>query len=247
MKQWLMVGCLVIGVGCGGDLGPTPRSCTQLGWACGVDDYGRSCGTCSGGRSCNGNGVCIGSGVCTPVCGGRTCGADPVCGTSCGTCPTGQTCNGFGSCITNGPTCSCNGATCGVDNCGRSCGTCTGGRTCSSGVCITPATVPVDHRIATATAPLFSNFYGVPFTVPAALVSYAAQSTADTFDVAVFTVDNWAIYSSGSTGSVAYLSHARTALASDAGNLPAGNYVLGFYCRNIVQRCSVSYSLGAQY
>ena len=213
MGRWLLgIGFAVAMMGCPGpDPNPDPgidtrQTCSQMGYRCGFDDYGASCGSCSSGRTCSN-----------------------------------------GACITSGPTCSCSGATCGADNCGNSCGTCASGRTCSSGVCITTTTTPVDHSIVTATAPLFSNFYGVPFTVPASLVSYAAQSTSDTFDVAVFTVDNWAIYSNGSTGSVAYLSHARTARISDAGSLPAGNYVLGFYCRNLIERCSVSYSLGASY
>lgn len=213
MGRWSLRACLaVVLMGCGPTPDPVPppdtrQTCAQMGYRCGVDDYGATCGYC----------------------------------------PSGQRCGSFGACVASGPTCTCNGALCGADNCGNSCGTCASGRTCSSGLCITATTTPVDHSIVTATSPLFSNFYGVPFTVPASLVSYAAQSTSDTFDVAVFTVENWAIYSSGGTGSVAYLSHARTARISDAGSIPAGNYVLGFYCRNLVQRCSVSYSLGAAY
>lgn len=246
MGRWLLMILAVSAMGCPVD--ETRQTCAQMGWVCGIDDYGRSCGTCSSGRTCNGNGVCTGgTPVCIPTC-LDVCLPNDGCGGTCyGLCPSGQTCAAGGRCVTGTPTCSCNGATCGVDNCGNSCGTCTGGRTCVSGVCVGSSTTPVDHSIVTATSPLFSNFYGVPFTVPASLVSYAAQSTSDTFDVAVFTVDNWAIYSNGGTSSVAYLSHARTARISDAGSIPAGNYVLGFYCRNLVQRCSVSYSLGASY
>ena len=87
--------------------GPTLRSCASLGWVCGVDDYGLSCGTCSGGRSCS-FGTCLGA-SCTPVCGGRNCGIDPVCCSSCGTCFGNQTCSAAGVCTTVTQTCTLTG------------------------------------------------------------------------------------------------------------------------------------------
>ena len=35
----------------------------------------------------------------------------------------------------DGRTCSCNGATCGLDNCNESCGSCSGGLVCDDGAC----------------------------------------------------------------------------------------------------------------
>jgi len=73
------------------------------------------------------NGQCTG---CTPSCGGRECGPDPVCGTSCGTCGAGTECNAAGRCEA---VClpDCDGKECGRDGCGGSCGTCPGAETCS--------------------------------------------------------------------------------------------------------------------
>jgi Cys-rich repeat protein len=87
------------------------------------------------------------------ACGGRECGADPVCGTSCGTCGVGEACSYAGTCEpessgggetetgtsgteTDGATCpgdaDCSGRECGADPvCGTSCGTCEAGLTCS--------------------------------------------------------------------------------------------------------------------
>lgn len=120
MRRWLWVAGVVAGLGCGGDDSPGPtstrRSCAQLGWVCGLDDYGSSCGSCSSGRACN-FGTCVSAG-CTPSCGGRTCGPDPLCGLSCGTCAGGQTCSASGTCAAAACTltvfsmCSVGGAQC---------------------------------------------------------------------------------------------------------------------------------------
>ena len=45
------------------------------------------------------NGECQG---CTPDCGGRDCGPDPVCGEDCGPCDTGEICDSAGQCIPAG-------------------------------------------------------------------------------------------------------------------------------------------------
>ena len=73
----------------------TGRTCSQLGWECGIDDYGARCGTCATGRTCAA-GVCVRS---SPMCscGTRVCGVDN-CGNSCGVCPMGQSCSATGQC-----------------------------------------------------------------------------------------------------------------------------------------------------
>ena len=98
-----------------------PAGCCQpscAGKACGADDgCGNACqsGSCppnatckagvclcdhlSCGTSCCASGqVCKGSACCTPSCGARVCGPDPVCGTSCGTCSSGKSCDASGQC-----------------------------------------------------------------------------------------------------------------------------------------------------
>lgn len=76
--------------------GPPPQTCAELRWACGVDDFGRSCGTCASNERCSGTGVCLAGGpVCS--CAGSVCG-DDGCGHSCGSCPGGWACNA-GVCI----------------------------------------------------------------------------------------------------------------------------------------------------
>lgn len=71
---------------------------------------------------------------CTPVCGGKQCGADG-CGGSCGTCQAGASCSAAGQCVTACAP-SCAGKQCGPDGCGGQCGQCTSVQTCgASGQC----------------------------------------------------------------------------------------------------------------
>ena len=87
--------------GCGTPA-PTPGSrtfgstCAALGYLCGYDDFGASCGACSAGRTCE-SGTCVAVGP-TCRCGGARCGVDN-CGNSCGACASGQTCSAAGDCI----------------------------------------------------------------------------------------------------------------------------------------------------
>ncbi len=92
------------------DPGPSGRrSCADLGWVCGVDDNGASCGFCGTGTACS-NGVCVRSfDSCL-----NTCSASQTCvnGTCVGAstpcvpaCSVGQTCVS-GVCIGGTPTCS---------------------------------------------------------------------------------------------------------------------------------------------
>jgi sulfatase modifying factor 1 len=68
---------------------------------------------------------------CTPECGIRECGPDPVCGTSCGDCDPGETCNAAGQCV-GGCTPECGTRECGPDPvCGTSCGDCDPGESCN--------------------------------------------------------------------------------------------------------------------
>ena len=47
------LGFMVACNGSGGP-GPTRETCSQLGWVCGVDDFGNDCGTCSSGSCAHG-------------------------------------------------------------------------------------------------------------------------------------------------------------------------------------------------
>lgn len=96
-------------------------------------------------------------------------------------------------------------------------------------------------------APLFSNFYGVQFTVPAAAVAYAASSPGDTFNVGIFTPVDWAIYSNRGSGAQAYAGRQNVRSANEGASLPAGTYYLGFYCTNLIERCAVTYAITAVY
>lgn len=49
--------CLDFGTGSGTSVGG-PRTCAQLGWACGTDGTGASCGTCDPSQTCS-SGMCV--------------------------------------------------------------------------------------------------------------------------------------------------------------------------------------------
>lgn len=184
---------------------------------------------------------------------GRRCGVDDF-GTSCGTCAGTTTCNVNGVCVAPGATpCtpSCAGATCGAsDRCGGQCfGPCPSGQTCSgvTPACAAPMTGPTTHDAASGRTPLFPSFYGVPFTVPASTMGYAVSSPSDTFNVGIFTAAEWTNYAAGGQAR-AYILRENIRTASEvAPPLPAGNYVLGFRCRNLIERCIVTYAVTAYY
>ncbi len=70
--------------------------------------------------------------VCTPSCGERVCGPDPVCEQSCGQCPEGKTCNSDGQCVAEGCVPACGPRQCGLDPvCGTSCGECEAHEKCN--------------------------------------------------------------------------------------------------------------------
>ena len=70
--------------------------------------------------------------VCTPSCGERVCGPDPVCEQSCGQCPEGKTCNSEGQCVAEGCVPACGERKCGPDPvCGTSCGECEAHEKCN--------------------------------------------------------------------------------------------------------------------
>lgn len=213
MRRWVWMAGVAAGLGCGGDGGPVPttrRTCSQLGWVCGLDDYGSSCGSCGSGRACNA-GTCVTAG-CTPSCGGRTCGTESTCGSSCGTCESGQTCS-------------------------------------ASGACTTAAIMPAAHVLAEGSSPLFSQNYGVEFTVtvPSGRVQFSAESPSnDTFHIGVYAPDDWVMQLSGRPSSaVAYHRDVRT--VTDSLSLPAGTYYLGFTCTNLIQRCAVRHTIYSIY
>lgn len=86
MRVWAVVMLAALGA-CGSE--PERRACWQLGWTCGVDDYGASCGRCGPSSMCVAN-VCRFREECR--CGGQICGMDACGVTLCGTCPAGESC-----------------------------------------------------------------------------------------------------------------------------------------------------------
>ncbi|HEY7954032.1 MAG TPA: hypothetical protein VII38_02030, partial [Polyangia bacterium] len=135
----------------------TPKSCTQLGFSCGMQGDGcggtQNCGSCSGGQVCGGGGT---PGVCAGGCTTKTCTQLGFnCGTqtdgcggmqTCGTCAPPQSCGGGGApgvcgggaCVPL--TCAQQGIACGPagDGCGGTalpnpCGTCVAPQTCGGG------------------------------------------------------------------------------------------------------------------
>ncbi|MBN2496246.1 MAG: hypothetical protein JXR96_16760 [Deltaproteobacteria bacterium] len=119
-----------------------PRSCADLGRACGdwPDGCGGTvhCGGCPTGQECNADGQC--EAVCVPDCDGRCCGSDAcggICPDDCG--ETGQVCN-TGTCLCEGAcdpeSCDDLGKDCGdwPDGCGGTahCGGCPTGQECNA-------------------------------------------------------------------------------------------------------------------
>lgn len=177
---------------------------------------------------------------------GWSCGVDDS-GRSCGTCSAGTSCNGLGRCVGGGASCTCGSAVCGLDTCGRAvCGSCVGSYVCAAGSCVPPQTTPTTHDVGSARLPLFSGVRGVTFSVPAARVAYSVSSPTDTFDVGIYTMDEWTNYAAGGSAR-AYAARQNVRIASEVAMLPAGNYVLGFACRNLIERCDVTYALNANY
>lgn len=215
MRQWVLVGCLAVGLACAGDSGPgvsssidSRRKCSQLEWHCGIDDYGGSCGTC----------------------------------------PSGTTCNRYGSCTTGGDICrTCTGVCAVSDGCGGWCnGACSGGRICSFGVCVPDPTPPTPHNVDAARLQPFTGLSGVPFTVPWSTVTYTVTSPGGTYDVGIFVPTEWARYAAG-VQSRAHALRENVRDATVAVDLPGGDYMLGFRCRNPAGPCDVSYAISASY
>lgn len=159
-------------------------------------------------------------------------------------------CNGSSGPGPTRETCSQLGWVCGVDDFGNDCGTCSVG-SCAHGTCTTIGG-PTTHAIGSGATDLWAagTAYGIgPFTVPASTVSYSVSTTTgDTFDVAIMSASNWAVYSSGGSGASGYAIHNNTSIASDSAAVPADSYYLAFRCDNLVERCLVtSYSISATY
>ena len=112
--------CLNDGSGWGECDCPCDKDCT--GRDCGPDpECGESCGTCGTNQTCSADGkcecdfescgdtccaqgqVCANNSCCTPDCGVRECGLDPVCNSSCGECLPDEDCNIDGQCVPSVP------------------------------------------------------------------------------------------------------------------------------------------------
>lgn len=189
------------------DCGTSPRqNCTELGYACGIDDFGNSCGACAAGRTCA-------HGACYPG--------------------------------TTNPGCGCGAAACGYDACGTLCGVCADNEECTAGYCL-PTTSA--HPIGSGSLPLFSSYGYYRFFLPAdADVRFTTGTTDnDTYDVGVFTPENYVTYSSGQRAS-GWAIHPGVHAVTDHVSLVAGTYYLGFYCTNTFERCAVTYTVTATY
>lgn len=243
----MVVACLTVLLGCSDDSGrlDTRQTCAQLRWTCGTDDFSDNCGTCRAGQSCSA-GACYDDSF--NGCGSQTCGSDPS-GHVCGTCGVGETCSA-GFCVRTTPSCTCGVRVCGVDSCGlSSCGTCPTGQTCNAaGACASSASSAMPRTLANGDAPLFRGDYGVPFSLPVqASVGYVARSADDTFLFGIFPADQWLLFTRNDSTARAYGSAGPTSFVSNGVTLLAGNYVLGFRCANLAERCAISYSAVTSY
>ncbi len=156
--------CKDDGSGWGDCVCPCVKDCTGL--ECGEDPLcGESCGTCGANSTCNTSGicecdfvdcegsccddgqVCADSACCTPDCGERECGPEPVCGTICGDCGAGEECTMSGEC-SSGCTPDCGTMVCGPDPvCQLSCGDCPVNTYCTTdGQCISGCVVDCSGR-----------------------------------------------------------------------------------------------------
>ncbi|MBW1811509.1 MAG: hypothetical protein JRJ87_25195 [Deltaproteobacteria bacterium] len=123
---------------------------------CGPDPVcSESCGTCGDNSTCSASGlcecdfetcadaccpdgrVCHQDACCTPECGTRMCGPDPVCESSCGDCGANEDCTLKGECIED-CTPACGSRVCGPDPvCWLSCGDCAEDAFCTiDGLCV---------------------------------------------------------------------------------------------------------------
>lgn len=133
-----------------GEAGEETADCTPACSGGTPHCLGGECFECLSNEDCSGADICTAEHDCypietdcTPACGLRICGPDPLCGEPCGICVTG-TCSADGlSCISCTPnTCLSLGYDCGTqsDGCGGTleCGTCLEGNYCDSGICREP-------------------------------------------------------------------------------------------------------------
>jgi hypothetical protein len=110
---------------------------------------------------------------------------------------------------------------------------------------------PVDHTLAQSQPETFAagSFYGFEFLLPAAAsFSFSAsETTTDTWNVAVFTPAEWVSYQDGSGNQAYAAAHNNVMQVSDAAELPAGDFYLGFRCTNAVERCMLVFDADAIY
>ena len=149
---------------CGGNTYQGPEAPYTVRPDCGLDQYGRGCGTCPPGERCHAGATCVLgaadaglpctagtdclSGHCLPHHGAAIC---TLACTNAAPCPEGWVCDGEllpepwqGLCRPQAicfP--SCDGVDCGPDGCGGTCGTCPPGEACTpAGICAESTTDP---------------------------------------------------------------------------------------------------------
>lgn len=115
-----------------------------------------------------------------------------------------------------------------------------------------PATpLPVTHDLARERSATFAagGNYGFSFSLPrSAAVSFSAnQTTTDTWNVAIFTPQQWADYQAGTSNQAYAGVHNDVMQVSERVQLPSGDWYLGFHCTNLFERCMLVYSADATY
>lgn len=114
-----------------------------------------------------------------------------------------------------------------------------------------PAPIPITRSLARAASATFDagSNYGFAFSLPtsAAVTISANQTGTDTWNVAVFTPQQWADYQSGTVNQAYGGVHNSVMQVSDRVQLPSGDWYLGFHCDNVFQRCALVFNIEATY
>jgi hypothetical protein len=119
------------------------------------------------------------------------------------------------------------------------------------GGCRTNCGGPMTYTLASDMYEKFPGYFGLTFSVPAAStldfnVAARSSTTPDHWDFGVFTATEYNYYSNGMQSS-AYSPAQNVTSTSGSVSVPAGDYVLGFHCANLVEACEVSIDLSATY
>lgn len=123
----------------------------------------------------------------------------------------------------------------------------------TGGTTMTPPP-PTDHTIFADTPAMINadeGGYAGPFTLPkTALVTYAVQnrstSTPDKWDVGIVSMTELHYFQNGQAYKAFGLQENVSSVAATV-EVPAGTYYLTVHCRNLFERCQLSYAISAVY